>query len=211
MTVRRAWSSSTNALRSASNVAHLGVDLVGDAVDRDEQRELAVPQRVEDLAVVVARAHASRRRSRAAGRRGRRPCATSSRTARRIRAIGTPASSSERDHAQRDEVAERVRAAGRRPSGTTSPMRRHASSCAVVQPGEPGGLDRGVAHRRRTSARRSATAGLVVGPSARASACPALPSMFFERAAAHRAGEALDARPGRACARCARWRARRRA
>ena len=48
--------------------AHLGLDLVGEAVDRDEQRELSVAQRVEDLAVVATRPHRRRRRSPVAGR-----------------------------------------------------------------------------------------------------------------------------------------------
>ena len=37
--------------------AHVGVDVGRDLIDRDEQRELAGTQRVEDLAVVVARPH----------------------------------------------------------------------------------------------------------------------------------------------------------
>ena len=42
--------------------AHVGVDVGGEPVDGDEQRELAGAQRVEDLAVVVARPHARGRR-----------------------------------------------------------------------------------------------------------------------------------------------------
>ena len=37
--------------------AHFGIDLVGEAVDRDEQRELTVSERVEDLAVVATCPH----------------------------------------------------------------------------------------------------------------------------------------------------------
>ena len=37
--------------------AYVGVDVGRDLVDRDEQRELTGAQRVEDLAVVVARPH----------------------------------------------------------------------------------------------------------------------------------------------------------
>ena len=54
---RARWSSSTNALAIGVEVAHLRLDLVGEAVDRDEQRELAVRERVEDLAVVATRPH----------------------------------------------------------------------------------------------------------------------------------------------------------
>ena len=63
------------------------------------------------------------------------PVRSSSATARLIRGIGSPASSSDADHAQRDEVTERVRAGGvGRRRGTTRPMRRHASTCAVLHP-----------------------------------------------------------------------------
>ena len=51
--------------------AHVGVDLGGHLVDRDEQRELARAQRIEDLTVVVARPHVAAVGDRGAGSRGR--------------------------------------------------------------------------------------------------------------------------------------------
>ena len=72
-----------------------------------------------------------------------------------------------RDHAQRDQVTEGVRPAGSVSSGTTSPMRRQASSCAARAPREPGGLGGGVAHPAADAVRKTGRRD----PSGRASGC----------------------------------------
>ena len=101
--------------------AHAGVHVGGDLVDRDEQRELARLQRVEDLAIVVARPHGSAVGDDAEARKIVTGFADPPQ--RRVHARRGQARVEQRAHdAQRDEITERVPAAdcGR---AATSPLR----------------------------------------------------------------------------------------
>ncbi len=166
-------------------VAHLVLHLIGEAVDGDEQRELPVAEGVEDLSVVatrphgvavghqpqagevVARPHQLRDRPTDAGHR-------------------QPGVEQRGDHAQRDEVTERVRARGVGVVGDEEPDALPGVELGGAAPREPGGLDRGVAHR---GCRRSV--GRVVATEALAPPAAGTAEHVLDRAVAHRAGEAL--------------------
>ena len=135
-----ARSSATNASRSASKSRTSVLHLVGEAVDGDEQRELAVAERVEDLAVVAARPH------RVAVGHQAQPgdvVAGAQQLGHRAADPGhrQPRVEQRRDHAQRDEVAERVRPrADRRRRGRRARCgaRRRAGRGCTRRAGRPG-------------------------------------------------------------------------
>ena len=87
---------STNAAALEPERADVGIDVGGDLVDRDEQRELTGPQRVEDLAVVVARPHVTAVGDEAQARQVVARVGAPRRSATRTRVGGRPASSIER-------------------------------------------------------------------------------------------------------------------
>ena len=129
--------------RSASNARTSASTSAASAVDGDEQRELAGVQRVEDLAVVVARPHAA-----AVGddAQAREVVARLAHPAhRRVHAGRRQPGVEERPHdAQRDEIAKRVPAAvgGRR----YEPAPRPVAKLRDRATGEPRRLRGGVAH-----------------------------------------------------------------
>ena len=150
-------------------VAHLGLDLVGEAVDGDEQRELPTTQGVEDLTVVVARpdgvavGHEAQAGEVVAGAQQLRDRPLDARHRQ-------PGVEQRTHHAQRHEVAERVPAAGILLVGhhqTDATPRLELRGAAA---GQASGLDGGVPHAWAGSSRPLRTAGLR-GRTARATGC----------------------------------------
>ena len=137
---------STNAARSRRERAHVGVDVGRDLIDRDEQRELAGAQRVEDLAVVVAGPHVAAVGDEPQARqivpgvadrseRDADPCSTAA-----PRRAATARRAARRDRESRSR---------RRPRrASTSPLTRPVPELRDGAAGEPRRLRGGEAHRR---------------------------------------------------------------
>ena len=162
-------SRSTNVGPLEAERAHVGIDVGRDLIDRDEQRELTGPQRVEDLAVVVARPDVAavgdqpqaREVVTGVAHRGERDTDARRRQARVEHRAHDP---------QRDEIAKSVTRRRRRRL-RRDPERDQCRSCATVQSESASRLRGGETHRPRFRNRRGGSGRATAGRDRRT--CPA--------------------------------------
>ena len=166
-------------LTVARELADIGLDIGGDAIDGNEERQLAMAQRVEDLSVVAARPHAvaigdhSEPGDVFAGLHQRCDCSANAGQRK-------PGLEQRLDHAQRDEVTKgigqcRVRGRGDEPDARpvfelcggapTQPRSLERSELSAHRPVRTG-------RRRVASVRASASRHRRTRPSARHLAMP---------------------------------------